>query len=61
MRNQWKPQDKLRHGKHKKQGDVSPEERTMQMKIAQEDLELLQKQFAKQAKRLEKKKMKRAK
>lgn len=55
MRNQWKPQDKLRKGKHKKQGDISHEDRTIQAKVYQADLELLEKQFARRAKKLEKK------
>lgn len=61
MRNEWKPQDKLRKGKHKKQGDISQEDRNIQTKIAQADIELLEKQFARRAKKLEKKKMKHAK
>lgn len=61
MRNQWKPHDKLRKGKHKKQGDVSPEMRTEQMKADQADLKLLEKQLAQKAKRLEKKNKKQAK
>lgn len=61
MRNAWKPHDKLRQGKHKKQGDISQEERNAQTKIAQDDLELLEKQFARSAKKLEKKTKKHAK
>ena len=61
MRNQWKPQDKLRKGKHKKQGDISPEDRNIQAKVAQADLELLEKQFARRAQKLEKKRGKHAK
>lgn len=61
MRNQWKPQDKLRKGKHKKQGDVSQEDRNLQTKSANADLELLEKQFARRAQKLEKKRGKLAK
>lgn len=58
MRNQWKPEDKLRKGKHKKQGNVSREDRVMQTKVANADLELLEKQFTRRAKKLEKKRSK---
>lgn len=55
MRNQWKTRDQLRKGRHQKQGDVSPEYRTEQDKQWKSDLELLEKQFTRRAKRLEKK------
>jgi hypothetical protein len=56
VRNQWKTKDQLRKGRHQKQGDVTPEDRTMQAKVMQSDLELLERQFARRAKKLEKKK-----
>jgi hypothetical protein len=61
MRNQWKTKDQLRKGRHQKQGDITQEERNLQTKSAQADLELLEKQFARRAKKLEKKKTKRTK
>lgn len=55
MRNQWKTRDQLRKKRHQKQGDVSSEYRTEQNKQWKSDLELLEKQFTRRAKRLEKK------